>query len=120
MKERLLTCIVCPKGCPMTVTLSEDGRVIDVKGNTCPRGKSYAESECTHPVRTVTSTVFTEDGSIISVKTASPIPKELVFKVMTEINAERAPRGTKIGDVVVKNVAGTGVDVLATSNAENA
>ncbi len=117
MKERLLTCIVCPKGCPMTVTLSDDGKVLDVKGNTCPRGIGYANSECTHPVRTVTSTAFCDDGAIVSVKTAAPIPKELIFRAMAEINASRPPRDTKIGDVIVKGVAGTDVDVVATSNA---
>ena len=116
MKERLLTCIVCPKGCPMTVTLSDDGKVLDVKGNTCPRGKVYADSECTHPVRTVTSTVFCEGGGIISVKTSSPIPKELVFRVMEEINLVRAPKSTVIGDVIIKNVLDTGADVVASSN----
>jgi len=116
MKERLLTCIVCPKGCPMTVTLSDDGKVLEVKGNTCPRGKVYADSECTHPVRTVTSTVFTEDGGIVSVKTSAAIPKELVFRVMDEINSIRAPKTTSIGDVIIKNVLDTGADVVASSN----
>ncbi len=117
MKERQLTCIVCPKGCPMTVTLSDGGEVLDVKGNTCPRGIGYATSECTHPVRTVTSTAICRDGSIISVKTASAVPKEKMFEVMKEINAATAPEGTKIGDTVIENVANTGVDVVATSNA---
>ncbi len=116
MKERLLTCIVCPKGCPMTVTLSDSGEVLSVKGNTCPRGIGYANSECTHPVRTVTSTAVCKDGAIISVKTAAPVPKELVFRVMEEINAARPEAGAVIGDVVVQNVADTGVDVVATSN----
>ena len=115
--ERLLTCIVCPKGCPMTVTLADDGSVLSVKGNTCPRGKTYAESECTHPVRTVTSTVMCEGGAIISVKTASAIPKEKMFEVMQELNGVLAPATTKIGDVIIENVAGTGISIVATSNA---
>lgn len=117
MKERELTCIVCPRGCQLTVALSDSGAVLEVKGNACPRGKLYAESECTHPVRTVTSTVFTEDGAIVSVKTIAPVPKESVFRVMEEINKATAPRATKIGDVIVENVAETGVNVVATSNA---
>lgn len=117
MKERELTCIVCPRGCRLTVELSERGEVAAVGGNACPRGKLYAESECTHPVRTVTSTVLTEAGGLISVKTAAPVPKELIFRVMEEINAARAPRAAKIGDVIIENVAATGIDVVATSNA---
>lgn len=115
--ERLLTCIVCPKGCPMTVTLSDKGEVLDVKGNTCPRGKTYAENECTHPVRTVTSTVMCEGGAIISVKTASAIPKEKMFEVMDELRFALAPANTKIGDIIIADVAKTGVAVVATSNA---
>ena len=119
MKERILTCIVCPRGCTLKVALGDSGEVVSVSGNACPRGKTYAETECTHPTRTVTSTVLTEDGEIISVKTASPVPKELVFAVMKEINSARAARNAKIGDVIVENVAGTGVAVVATSNAKN-
>ena len=115
--ERLLTCIVCPKGCPMTVTLSDKGEVLEVRGNTCPRGKTYAESECTHPVRTVTSTVMCEGGAIVSVKTASAVPKEKMFEVIEALRTVKAPSDTKIGDVIIKNVAATGVDVVATSNA---
>ena len=62
---RNLTCIVCPRGCDLFVEI-EDGKVISVGGNACRRGLSYAESECTHPVRTVTSTMACEDGRVVS------------------------------------------------------
>lgn len=113
--KRNLTCIVCPRGCQMTVTL-EDGKVINVEGNFCKRGVTYANDECTNPKRTVTSTVRCLDGSIVSVKTESTIPKEKMFEVMEEINAVRPEGSLKIGDVVIKNVCGTGVNVVATSN----
>ena len=100
----------------MTVTLSDGGEVLGVKGNTCPRGKTYAESECTHPVRTVTSTVMCEGGAIISVKTAAAIPKEKMFEVMDALRAFVAPRDVKIGDVIISDVAKTGVAIVATSN----
>ena len=115
-KERFLTCIVCPKGCQMKVTLSDDGKVELVEGNTCKRGVTYAEDECIHPRRTVTSTVRCESGEVVSVKTESTVPKELVFKVMDEINSTTAHDGLKIGEVVIENVCGTGVNVIATSN----
>ena len=72
---RELTCIVCPLGCDLKVELDENKRVLSVSGNTCPRGKVYAENECVNPRRTVTSTVRCEDGSMISVKTDTTIPK---------------------------------------------
>ena len=114
-KERFLTCIVCPKGCQMKVTLSDDGGVLKVEGNTCKRGAVYAEDECTHPRRTVTTTVRVASGDVVSVKTEGTVPKELVFEVMKEINALTSPDGLAIGDVVIENVAGTGVNVVATS-----
>ena len=113
--KRNLTCIVCPRGCQMTVTL-EDGKVINVEGNFCKRGVTYANDECTNPKRTVTSTVICLDGTIVSVKTESTIPKEKMFEVMEEINAVRPVGDLKIGDVVIENVCGTGVNVVATSN----
>ena len=113
--KRKLTCIVCPRGCQMVVTLDE-GKVIGVEGNFCKRGATYANDECTNPRRTVTSTVRCLDGSIVSVKTESTIPKEKMFEVMAEINSAHPSGDLRIGDVVVRNVCNTGVNVVATSN----
>lgn len=115
MKTRELTCIVCPRGCSLSVELDGEGGVLSVSGNLCPRGKEYAINECTHPVRVVTSTVRCECGSVIPVKTAGAVPKELVFKVMKEINSALVKDGVEIGDVIIENVCGTGVDVVATA-----
>ena len=115
-KIRNLTCIVCPRGCPMVITLSDDGRVEKVEGNFCKRGVVYANDECTNPKRTVTSTVRCKNGGIISVKTDTTVPKELMFEVMAEINRALAGEGTKIGDIIIKNVCDTGANVVATSN----
>lgn len=114
---RNLTCIVCPKGCELTVTFGAAGEIEKIEGYTCKRGEEYARNECTHPVRTVTSTVKTESGRTIAVKTDAPIPKELIFDAMKEINAVRVPDGrdVAIGDVIISNVCGTGVSVVATS-----
>ncbi|MBR5143848.1 MAG: DUF1667 domain-containing protein [Clostridia bacterium] len=115
-KERLLTCIVCPRGCQMKVLLTDDGKVESVEGNFCKRGTTYANDECTNPKRTVTSTVRCKSGAVVSVKTDSTIPKGMMFDVMAEINATVAADDVKIGDVIIRNVCGTGVNVVATSN----
>ncbi len=115
--KRKLTCIVCPRGCEMDILLSDKGEVLSVSGNACKRGASYASDECTHPRRTVTSTVRCESGLPLPVKTLGSVPKELIFEVMAEINRAVAKRDTKIGDIIIKNVAGTGIDVAATANA---
>ncbi len=117
--ERILTCIVCPKGCEVRVELDESGAITKISGHTCKRGLVYAEAECTHPTRTVTSTVRTEGGLILPVKTSEPIPKELIFEVMRALNSAVAEDSAKIGDVIIKNVLDTGADIVATANAED-
>lgn len=112
---RELTCIVCPRGCQLKVTLEGDS-VLEIKGNACRRGEDYAKSECISPVRTVTTTVRCESGKVVSVKTDRPVPKNKVFDVMKAINTTLAPDNVRIGDVIIKGVADTDADVVATSN----
>ena len=111
MKE--LICITCPRGCHLKV---DDN--MNVTGNFCPRGKTYAINELTHPVRVVTSTVKLT-GSVyprVSVKTKDPIPKDKIFDVMKEINKVTLKVPVKIGDIAIKNVLGLNVDVVVTKN----
>ena len=120
MKERMLTCIGCPMGCQLTVTM-EGNEVLSVEGNTCPRGDIYARKEVTNPTRIVTSTIAITGGDKerISCKTAADIPKEKMFDVMKEINrtvvmAPKKRGDILIGDILIENAAGTGVSVIAT------
>ncbi len=114
--KREMTCIICPMGCQMTVTQNADGDNIVVDGNTCPRGRSYAIAECTHPTRTLTTTAPTSDGRVIPVKTAQAIPKELLFPAMEEINRATVTLPARIGDTVIRDLLGTAVDVIVTAN----
>ena len=115
METRNLTCIGCPLGCAITVTM-DGGNVVSITGNTCKRGSDYAAKEVTHPTRIVTSTVGVRGGSIpmVSVKTAQDIPKEKIFEIMKYINALTVTAPVHIGDVLLKDIAGTGVDLIAT------
>ncbi|MBE7045780.1 MAG: DUF1667 domain-containing protein [Ruminococcaceae bacterium] len=113
--KRNLTCIICPIGCALEVEL-EGKQVISVSGNTCPRGKAYAETECTNPQRTVTTTVRCEDGRVLPVKTDRPIPKEKMSECMKIINQTVAPLPISIGDVIIKDVCGS--NIVATAKAE--
>ena len=115
MATRDMTCIVCPLGCQLHVELDGD-KIVSVSGNTCPRGKQYAIDECTHPMRTITSTARTENGEVIPVKTDRTIPKELMFDCMKEINKAVVKLPAKIGDVAVENILGTGANVVVTAN----
>ena len=109
--KKELTCIACPLGCSVTVTLDGD-KIISVEGNTCPRGKEYAITECTAPVRTLTTTVRCTDGSLLSVKTARPIPKDKMMEAMAVISSAAATPPVSVGDVIIKGLFGT--DVIAT------
>ncbi len=111
-----LTCIECPMGCSIEVR-TENGAVVSVKGNTCPRGKMYAESEVVCPRRVVTSTVRTAEGVMVAVKTSRTVKKSEIFSVIKKINAVHPRLPVKIGDVILKDVAG-GADLVATSNAK--
>ena len=104
--QRQLTCIVCPMGCALTVEL-EDKKVVNVSGNTCPRGKVYAENECTNPVRTVTSIIATNTKKMLPVKTLRPIAKENVKKAMEIINKAVALLPISVGDVIIEDVFGS-------------
>lgn len=112
--ERQFTCIVCPMGCALTAKIEND-EVVSVTGNTCPRGDVYARNEITNPVRTVTSTVRLDDGRTISVKTADAIPKGKIFECMKEINSAKIALPIAVGDVIIKGVCGTEINVVATS-----
>lgn len=116
-EKRELTCIGCPVGCMLEVTL-EDGMVVDVQGNTCLIGKNYAEKECTNPTRIVTSSVKVRNGEIdaVSVKTKSDIPKNKIMQCIEELRGVVIEAPVNIGDIIVTNVAGTGVNVVATKS----
>jgi CxxC motif-containing protein len=116
MRENIeLTCIGCPMGCALEVTL-EDKKVIEVRGNSCIKGIAYAEKECTNPTRIVTSTVEIENGEldVVSVKTEKDIPKEKIYECMGALKGIKVKAPINIGDVIIQNVAETGVDVIAT------
>lgn len=119
-----LTCIICPMGCLLEADCekSEGGswRVTAVTGNTCPRGEKYARSELTHPVRTVTGTVALSGARYcrLPVITSAPVPRERIFDVMKEIHAVCVCAPVQIHDIIIENVCGLGVHVLASRSME--
>ncbi len=113
MEKRALTCIGCPMGCSLEAQMEGD-HIHSITGYTCKRGEAYARKELTNPTRIVTTTVRTKDGGIVSVKTQTDIPKVRMMDCMKEIKDIRVEAPVQIGQVVLKNVAGTGVNVVAT------
>ena len=108
-----LICIVCPKGCHLQV---DEDNGYAVTGNSCPRGAEYGKTELLHPTRVLTSTVRVDGGlhRRLPVKTTAPIPKELLFQAMEALNGVTLTAPVTVGQVVLHDLLGTGVDVVAT------
>ena len=115
MKKNLI-CVSCPLGCPIEVEI-ENGEVISVTGNTCKRGDAYARTEITNPMRSLTTSVKVIGGvhPVVSVKSAGPVPKDKMFDCMKIINSASVNAPVKIGDVIIENILGLGVDIVATN-----
>lgn len=111
MKE--LICIVCPKGCHLKVDTHNDYKVT---GNQCPRGIDYGVIELTNPTRVITSTIKIKGGihNRVPVKTAGAIPKNLNFECMKLINSLEVESPVKVGQVLLKNILETNVDLIIT------
>lgn len=108
-----LTCIVCPVGCKLTALM--DGMDISIEGNACPRGKKYGLDELCSPTRMLTSTVRVEGGFLprLPVRTKSPIPKAKLAEALEVMRGVTMKAPVASGQVIIENVAGTGVDVIA-------
>lgn len=121
MSTRELTCIGCPVGCALEVEL-QGNDVISVKGNTCKIGENYGKKECTNPTRVVTTSVLVTGGEseILPVKTEKDIPKNLTYDCVGALKNVVVKAPIHIGDVVLKNVLNTGVNIIATKDIEKA
>ena len=111
-----ITCIRCPIGCQLTVEVT-DGAVTKVEGNLCKRGVEYAQSECVHPVRTLTTTVRVLNGDPLPVRSREPLPKEMIFACMDVMRTVAVTAPVAAGTVIVADICGTGVDMIATASA---
>ena len=105
-----IICVACPMGCQISVELNDDGEILSVTGNTCKRGDAYARTECTHPERSLTTTVKVSGGvhPVVPVKSAKAVPKDKVKDCVKEIAKLEIKAPVKIGDVVCANILGTG------------
>ncbi len=112
MKKEFV-CIVCPRGCHLVVDEN-----MEVTGNACPRGKNYALSELTNPVRMITSSVRVSNrvDTLVSVKTSAPIPKAKIMDVMDIINGLSVEAPTHINQIIKENILDLGIDILITKN----
>lgn len=110
--EKEMICIMCPMGCRLSVKKVNDD--FEVKGNGCIRGANFAKEEMSCPKRVLTTLVKTEQG-VKSCKTTTPVPKDMIFDCMKEIEKVRLKK-VKFGQVIIKNILDTGADVVVTAN----
>ena len=118
---KTLTCIVCPRGCTLRVDISKE----EVTGHGCARGKDYGLTEVKNPTRVLTTTVAIENAiqprllyRRCPVKSDAPIPKGKLQEAMTVIGGIRVSAPVKIGDVILRNLLDTGVDLVACQTME--
>lgn len=121
MEKKHLTCITCPIGCDMDVEV-EDGKLFSAQGHICPRGEEFVLQEITRPVRLLTTTVRIRDAelSMLPVRTDKPIEKGLLFQAMEELARIEVQAPAEMYDIVIRNVAGTEANVIATRNMKRA
>lgn len=107
-----LTCIGCPMGCRLQVDEEND---YAVTGNTCKRGAEYGRNELKNPTRVLTTTVAIRGASHgrMPVRTEQAIPKGMLFDAVNELKKVHLTSPVKCGDVVLENILGTGINVLA-------
>ena len=112
--EKELICVNCPMSCRLTVQI-EDGRVVSVTGNSCPRGKAYAETECIRPERILTTTVRIHGGihRVLPVISASELPLDRIMDAMAVLRDVQVSAPVRVGDVVCADILGLGVDIVA-------
>ncbi len=115
--NKKITCILCPVGCIIDVQYSQD-QIINISGNDCPRGKAYAASECTAPVRTLTTTVRLKDGGLLPVKSAKPVQKDKIMEYAEILRNIVIKPPVAIGSVVLGNIGGSGIDIIAVRNSD--
>ena len=110
-----MVCISCPRGCTLEVT--RVGDAVTVTGNACPKGEAYGKSELVNPTRMVTGLVRVAGlRKPLPVKTKVAVPKAKIDAVLFALHQTTVQLPVRIGDVIIPNVADTGVDVVATAN----
>jgi CxxC motif-containing protein len=113
-----IICISCPLACRIQLTLDDSGEITRIAEYQCKLGKEYAEQECKSPQRVLTATVKTEGSArrLLPVRTNKPVPKDMLGDCMTALVDVKVRPELKIGDIIVQNILGTGVDVVCTDD----
>ncbi len=117
--RKTITCVICPSGCKICVEEIE-GRIEAISGNRCRRGEEYAREEIICPKRTVTSTIMVKHGNktLVPVRTTQPVPKAKIKECMGMIANIQMEAPIEIHQTLVRKIAGTEADLIATAPVE--
>ena len=110
-----LTCVLCPVGCELEVR--RDGSTdVEVSGNQCDKGIPFAVEEVLRPRRNLATSIPVRGtaSKMVSVRLSGPVPREMIFPILAEIARLRPEAPVRRGQVLIADVLGTGVDVIAT------
>lgn len=115
VEKRHLTCIGCPLGCPLELTI-RDGRLYAISGHSCPRGEEYARQEFSDPRRMLCTTVRCPTGlwPRLPVKSATALPKAKIRTAAQILHGMEVEAPVRIGQIILEDVANTGIAVIAT------
>ncbi|MFW5998997.1 MAG: DUF1667 domain-containing protein [Halanaerobiaceae bacterium] len=119
LSRKKIICVACPKGCRVKIQ-AENGEIVNISGYSCKKGKDYAREEFLNPTRILPTTVRVKGGKfpLVSIKTEKPIPVNLIMKAMKKTAEIEVKAPVKCGDIVIKDILGTGVNMVATKNIE--
>ena len=119
MKNMEFVCLQCPKVCVLGIELDEKQEIVSLQGEECKRGREFAEGEVKEPMRILTTTVSVSSADkehpLLPVKSASPIPKRVIREAMVKLADVKESVPVQIGGIVMENILGTGVDMVATA-----
>jgi len=110
-----LTCVLCPVGCELDV-LKDVAGDLQVVGHQCDKGVPFAVEEVLRPKRNLATSVPVRGTAarMVSVRLSGPVPREMIFPILAEIAKLRPEAPVRRGQILIADVLGTGVDVIAT------
>ena len=112
--KREIVCIVCPQGCLLCV--DEENGDIQVTGNICEKGITFAEKEILDPERTLTTTVKLSAGGLLPVRSSAPVKKHEMKSLVTQLKSVTVTPPVTIGQMIATGLGENTVDIIATDN----
>lgn len=119
--KKKIRCIVCPEGCQLQAEYDADSKkVISLEGYNCKKGIKFAEAEISNPLRTLTTTISIDSGisQRLPVRSSTPAPKEKIASMVKAVKQTRAKAPVKMGEIIMADVLGTGVDIISSATIE--